>query len=291
MTIEDTVKVKAIDMVCNLLTPERLAKRGPGFILYDKLNSSDAVKQGTTAEQLLEKMDTAGIEKAFLLAEKSGSKYFGATWNPTYEEVAAVVQRYPDRFYALAGIDPWEGMEGVRQLEYAVKDLGYIGAHLYPHWFRMAPDHAKYYPFYAKCVELDIPIQMQVGHCLVYRSDTPPLPSVGRPILLDTIACDFPELKLIGIHIGYPWVEEMISVANKHKNVYIGSDAYAPRYWKPEFIHFINTYGQNKVIFGTDHPVIEPVRAMQEIEELDLRPSAKRKLLRENVLRLYNLPD
>ena len=81
-----------------------------------------------------------------------------------------------------------------------------------------------------------------------------PLRSVGRPITLDTIACDFPELKIIGIHTGWPWVEEMISVAWKHPNVYIGSDAYAPKFWKPEFVQFINSWGQDKVLLdGLSH--------------------------------------
>ena len=184
-------------------------------------------------------------------------------------------RKYPTRFRGLAGIDPTEGMEGVRQLEYAIKELGFIGAHLYPHWFELAPDHRKYYPFYAKCVELDVPIQMQVGHCLVYSTDRP-LTSVGRPILLDTIACDFPELKLIGIHTGWPWVEEMISVAWKHPNVYIGSDAYAPKYWKPEFVHFINSWGQDKVLFGTDFPIIDFERATREVGELGFKERAKK---------------
>ena len=64
-----------------------------------------------------------------------------------------------------------EGMDGVRQLETAVKDFGFIGAHLYPHWFELPPNHAKYYPFYAKCIELDIPVQMQVGQSLIYAKE------------------------------------------------------------------------------------------------------------------------
>ena len=279
-----------IDAVCNLLTPERVARRGEGQILYTHtFKGSAAGREGVTVEQLLERMDALGIERAFLIAEKAGSKYHGAFWNPTYEEIAEVTAAYPDRFSALAGIDPLEGMEGVRQLESAVRDMGFIGAHLYPHWFEMEPDHRKYYPFYAKCVELNVPIQMQVGQCLIYRNDIPPLRSVGRPIFLDTVACDLPELKIIGIHTGYPWVEEMISVAAKHPNVYIGSDAYAPRYWKPEFVHFINSWGQDKVIFGTDFPVIDQERALREIDGLNLKPEARKKLLRENAVRVYNL--
>ena len=207
-----------------------------------------------------------------------------------YEIVADVVSKYPKRFKGLAGIDPTEGMEGVRKLEHAVRELGFVGAHVYPHWFEMAPHHRKYYPFYAKCVELSIPIQMQVGHCLLYSRERP-LKSVGRPITLDTIACDFPELKIIGIHTGWPWVEEMISVAWKHPNVYIGSDAYAPKFWKPEFVQFINSCGQDKVLFGTDFPIIDFERATREINDLGLKEDSKQKLLWKNTAHVYGLSE
>ena len=177
---------------------------------------------------------------------------------------------------------------GTHQLEHAVKELGFIGAHLYPHWFELAPDHAKYYPFYAKCVELDIPIQMQVGQSMIYSPELPRR-SVGRPITLDAVACDFPELKIIGIHIGSPWAEEMIAMAWKHANVFICTDAYAPKYWPPALVHFLNSYGKDKVMFGTDFPVVTFDRARREIEALNLRPEAKSMLLRENVRRIYKL--
>jgi predicted TIM-barrel fold metal-dependent hydrolase len=180
-------------------------------------------------------------------------------------------------------------MEGVAALEEAITEMDFIGAHLYPHWFYMAPDHRKYYPFYTKCVELDVPIQMQVGHCLVSLKNHPPQRSVGRPITLDRIACDFPELKLVGVHTGYPWVEEMISVAYKHPNVYIGTDAYAPSHWKPELVNFIDSWGSDKVLFGTDYPVLSMEQAMDEIDELGLKPESKRKLLWENTARVYDI--
>jgi uncharacterized protein len=279
-----------IDIVINLHTPEVLAFRPRWYegFLGDKIGAERQLIEGLTVEQYLERLDRAGIQIAFIAAAKSGSIGHPSNWHLPYEMVHEVVQAYPTRFRGLAGIDPNEGMAGVRRLEYAVKELGFVGAHLYPHWFEMAPDHRKYYPFYAKCVELDVPIQMQVGHCLVYSRDRP-LPSVGRPILLDTIACDFPELKLIGIHTGWPWVEEMISVAWKHPNFYIGSDAYAPRYWKPEFVHFINSWGQNKVLFGTDFPIVDFERATREIGELDLRPESREKLLWRNAARVYGI--
>jgi predicted TIM-barrel fold metal-dependent hydrolase len=179
-------------------------------------------------------------------------------------------------------------MAGVRAFERAVREYGFVGGHFYPHWFELAPDHARWYPFYAKCVELDVPVQLQVGQSLVY-DPTRPLKSVGRPITLDAVACDFPELKLVGIHVGIPWTEEMIAMAWKHPNVYIGCDAHSPRYWPQSFVHFINTFGQDKVIFGTDYPVLDFERTLREIDALNLRPVALEKLLRENARRLYRL--
>jgi uncharacterized protein len=129
---------------------------------------------------------------------------------------------------------------------------------------------------------------MQVGHCLVYNPHRR-LPSVGHPICLDRIAMDFPDLKLIGIHIGYPWYEEMISVAWKHPNVHIGLDAYAPKHWPEATRHYMNSFGQDKVMFGTDWPVVDPERAMSDVAEMDWKPEAKRKVMRDNALKLYGL--
>ena len=106
---------------------------------------------------------------------------------------------------------------------------------------------------------------------------------------MDAVACDFPELKLIGIHVGIPWVEEAIAMAWKHANVYLGCDAHSPRYWPQSFVHYLNSYGQDKVIFGTDFPVLDFERTRTEIEALELKPTAKRKLLRENAIRIYGL--
>jgi predicted TIM-barrel fold metal-dependent hydrolase len=284
--------VKAIDAVVNIQTEETLSYRPADRkeFYVDKIGVDEGTFSGISHAEMLRRMDEAGIEKAFLIAAKIGREGLPGTYHLPYKLVADAVAVHPDRFFGLAGIDPFEGMKGVRALEHAVKELGFIGAHLYPHWFELAPDHAKYYPFYAKCVELDIPIQMQVGQSLVYSPENPKR-SVGQPITLDAVACDFPELKLIGIHIGIPWHDEMIAMAWKHKNVYIGCDAHAPKYWPDSFIKYINTYGQDKVIFGTDFPVIDFKRAMDDIADLEIRPEPLAKLFRHNVVKLYGLKD
>ena len=281
----------AIDIVCNLFTPQEVQQGQTGVDEYflDQVRFPAELRPGVPLETYLEKMDRARIQRSLLVAVRAGDLRIRGSFEIPYTRVADICQRYPDRFSGLAGVDPTRGMQGLRDLEYAVKEYGFVGAHLYPHWFGLPPDHARYYPIYAKCCELEIPIMMQVGHCLRYQRERV-LPSVGQPITLDQIAIDFPELVLIGIHLGYPWTEEMISVAWKHENVYIGSDAYAPRHWPESFVHFINTWGKDKVLFGTDWPVIDPERAITEIEALELRPESKQKFLRDTALRLFRLP-
>ncbi len=282
----------AIDIVCNLFTPQEVQQGQTGVDEYflDQVRFPAELRPGVPLEPYLEKMDRARIQRSLLVAVRAGDLRIKGSFEIPYDRVADICQRYPDRFSGLAGVDPTRGMQGLRDLEYAVKEYGFVGAHLYPHWFGLPPDHARYYPIYAKCCELEIPLMMQVGHCLRYQRERI-LPSVGRPITLDQIAIDFPELVLIGIHLGYPWTEEMISVAWKHENVYIGSDAYAPRHWPESFVHFINTWGKDKVLFGTDWPVIDPERAIKEIDALELRPESKQKFLRDTALRLFRLPE
>jgi uncharacterized protein len=290
--------IAAIDAVANIWTPEALAGRPDRRAFYvDKMRVASSTFEGVELDEMLRRMDAAGIERAFLIAAKCGPVAPDRTgpsacYHVPYAIVARAVARYPERFHALAGIDPTEGMTGVRALERAVRDDGFIGAHLYPHWFELAPDHARYYPFYAKCVELGVPIQMQVGQSMIYDPSYPRR-SVGRPITLDAVACDFPELVLVGIHVGIPWTDEMIAMAWKHPNVYIGCDAHSPKYWPASFVQYLNTYGQDKVIFGTDWPVLDFARTRAEIEALGLRPESKRKLLRGNANRVYalGLPD
>ena len=290
MSEENNYDYKAIDAVVNIWTREALSQRpdwGDDFFV-GKMNAKDSLMTGLSLDEMLERMETAGIEKAFLIAAHAGRVGMPGCYHMPYEIVARACEEYPDRFYGLAGIDPFDGMEGVRAFEDAVQNMGFIGAHLYPHWYELAPDHAKYYPFYAKCCELDVPIQMQVGQSMVYSKEYRTR-SVGQPITLDAVACDLPELKLIGIHVGIPWHDEMISMAWKHENIYIGCDAHRPKYWPKSFTHYVNSYGQDKVIFGTDFPVLDFKKTTDDINEIGFKPEVRRKLMRDNAIRIYGL--
>jgi len=282
--------ILSIDTVVNLHTPEVVALR-PGWsgrFHQRAFGRDDSVMEGYSLARMLELMDASGTERAFLVAHKTGQLGLPGSWHLPFEMVADAVSRHPDRFLGLAGIDTTEGMEGVRALEHAVRDLGFIGAHGYPHWFELPPDHARWYPYYTKCCELGVPILLQVGQSLIY-DPARPLQSVGRPITLDPVACHFPELKLVGIHVGIPWADEMIAMAYKHPNVFIIADAHAPKHWPESFVRFIDSYGRSKVMYGTDFPVLEFARYRREVDALGLRPEARRLFLRDNAIRVFGL--
>lgn len=278
---------RIIDIVVNLWTPDLTANYTPKLNqFWSKVKILGQTSQGIPLEDEIGRMDAAGIEKGLMIATTGGWKGSDIWFEKPVKRIAEVVAEHPDRFKGVVGINCTEIVPWMRHVESAVKEYGFVGAHLYPHWFGEEPGHRMYYPFYAKCAELGVPLQIQIGHSAQHF-----LPTVAKPMTLDRVAMDFPELKIIGIHIGYPWVEEAISVCWKHKNLFLGCDAHSPKYWDPSFIRFINTRGQDKVLFGTDWPVIDFERTVEEIEALELREVPKRKLLFENAVRVYGLGD
>jgi predicted TIM-barrel fold metal-dependent hydrolase len=199
------------------------------------------------------------------------------------DEVTAYTEAFPDRFVGLAGYNPFRIKESLAEIERAVRDHHFRGVYVHIYGFDMPIHDARMYPLYAKCVELDVPVSLQVGHVLEG------MPSEhARPIYLDRVACDFPDLKLVGAHTGWPWVEELISVCYKWDNVYLGVDAWMPKYLKPEIVQFMNNrMGQDRALWGTNG--LPWKENLAQVDELGLRPEARRKLLRENAVQLFKL--
>ncbi|MEM9287027.1 MAG: amidohydrolase family protein [Pseudomonadota bacterium] len=278
---------KAIDIVVNLFGPDQVAAGQTGFDqdFMRQVRMPPEMWGGVGMDEYLRLMDEAGVEHSLLVAVRAGDPRWKGSFEIPYDDVARWCDAHPDRFSGLAGADPTRGMAQLQDLERA-KDLGFVGVHAYPHWFSLAPDQARWYPIYAKCCELELPYMLQVGQNLIYQKDVR-LPSVAKPILLDQVAIDFPDLKLIGIHVGTPWADEMIAMAWKHENVFIGIDAYAPKHLPRSLVHYMNSYGSHKVLFGTDWPVIHPQRSLREIADFNLRPDAEARLLRENALQVF----
>lgn len=283
-------KAGAIDIVVNAFTPLEVENNQTGFDanFMAQVRMPEEMRGGVSIEDYLRKMDAAGIERSLLIAVRAGEPAWQGSFEIPYQQIAQYCDAYPDRFSGLAGVDPTRGIQQLKELDHAVKELGFVGAHFYPHWFRMPPDSALCYPIYSRCEELGIPIMMQVGQNLIYQKDVR-LPSVAKPILLDQVAIDFPNLVLIGIHIGVPWTDEMIAMAWKHENVYVGIDAYAPKHLPASLKHYMNSYGSHKVMFGTDWPVIDPERAVREMQEHEFRPESLEQVMRGNAVRVFRL--
>lgn len=245
-------------------------------------------------EEAVAILDDAGVQIAFLTSLKQGFHRRMRLNGPrdrmildvSFRDLAPYLEKYPKRFRGLYGINPWLMMDGVRELEEAVKEHGFVGA--VTHVAGFAPFNDKiWYPFYAKCAELDIPVITQAGHFGEFMPE-----GWAHPLLLDDVAMDFPELRIVGGHTAWPWSNEMIAVALKDPNVYISVEAHLPRYFEPSLVKYINTRGQDKVMWGSDWPVTDPKRNLQQIDELGLREEPKNKLLRENAVRVFKLePD
>lgn len=279
--------IQAIDFMFYVATPEFIHKWNEakkGELICRMERAIGGLPQFDSIEAMLTKMDEAGVGKVFITQCKMWS--YWNKWmymDTTLEEVAQYTKRYPDRFVGLAGYNPFRIKQSLEELERAVRNYGFKGVYIHIYGFDIPLHDRKMYPLYAKCVELDIPVSMQVGHVLEA------MPSEhARPIYLDWIASDFPTLKIVGAHTGWPWVEELISVCYKWDNVYFGIDAWMPKYLKPEIIQFINSrMGQDRCLWGTNG--LPWKESLDQVEALGLREETKRKLLRDNAVELFGV--
>jgi predicted TIM-barrel fold metal-dependent hydrolase len=225
-------------------------------------------------------MDQASVERALI------SAWYGPE-GPliTNDEVAGFVARYPDRLVGVASVDLRQPVAAVRELRRAVHDLGFRALRIVPWLWGLPPNDRRYYPLYAECVELGIPFCTQVGHTGPLRTS-----ETGRPIpYLDDVALEFPDLVIVGGHIGYPWTVEMIALATKYPNVYIDTSAYVSHRYPPELVDYLRGHGRRKVLFGSNFPMITPERALAKFDALGLDEEATELFLSGNARRVFGL--
>jgi predicted TIM-barrel fold metal-dependent hydrolase len=244
-------------------------------------------KLTTTVEKFVLQLNKMGVEKAviFNLDEETPSGIAGLP-NDYYAEI---VRKFPDKFIGFAGIDPLKGMEAIREIR-RVYDLGLRGVAIRPFMFKIPPTHAKMYPIYATCVELNIPIWFHLS--INYSTNSM---EYERPIFLDAVAQDFPELKMIAGHGGWPWINEMVAVAWRNPNIYIDIASYLPKYvgmkdtgWEP-LIHYGNSVLQDQILFGSTWLFmgLSIKQLADEVYKLPLKEDVKHKWLYQNAARLF----
>jgi predicted TIM-barrel fold metal-dependent hydrolase len=269
-----------VDAWAQPATKESLEKLPEVVRLFKQSGSTRVMETGLTTEQIIESMDRAGIQKLMLSAWHRPGQ-----WIHHNDDVAEMVSRYPDRFVGVAAVNLEKPVEAVRELERAVKELGFKALRVVPWLWNRPPNDKLYFPLYVKCIELDIAFCTQVGHT------GPLMPSeTGRPVpYLDEVALIFPKLKIVGGHIGHPWTDEMIGLAWKHENVYIDTSAYLPRYYPPQLIHYIKTYGRDKVLFGTNFPQLSLEKCVEQVKEIGLPEEIEAKFFGGNAVRVFKL--
>lgn len=248
--------------------------------LFKQSGSSHLIENGLTPAQIVAEMDRAGIQTLMLSAwHRPGVNIY------SNDLIAEMIAEFPDRFIGVAAVNLEKPVEAVRELDRAVNQLGFKALRVIPWLWKLPPNDKLYFPLYVKCVELDIPFCTQVGHT------GPLMPSeTGRPVpYLDEVALVFPELKIVAGHIGHPWTDEMIGVAWKHENVHIDTSAYLPRYYPPQLLHYMKTYGQDKVLFGSNFPMLSLEKCVQQVDELGLADDVKAKFLFQNAQRVFKL--
>jgi uncharacterized protein len=201
------------------------------------------------------------------------------------DEVAGWVKQHPDRFAGIGSVDLARPMDAVRELRRCVKQLGFKGLRLLPWLWNLPPDDRRYYPLYAECCELGIPFCLQVGHTGPLCPSEP-----GRPIpYLDHVALEFPELVIVGGHIGYPWTQEMIALATKYPNVHIDTSAYKISRYPRELVDYLRGHGRRKVLFGSNYPMLMPAECLQGLDGLELDAETRALFLAGNARRVFGL--
>jgi predicted TIM-barrel fold metal-dependent hydrolase len=237
-------------------------------------------KVTVTPAEFEKQLDEAGIE-------------WGMTDFPVDDDSAAYLSHLSERLYGVAAYNPFEGADAVKELEIAIREKGLKAVYASPyHWGIKASD-PRFYPCYAKAVELDIPVFIYTA--MNYRTDYPM--DVGRPLYLDRVAIDFPRMRIVARCGGWPWVPELVGVARRHQNVYIDTSSHRPKYLAVAgsgfemLMQFGNTLLQDRVVFasGSGDLGLPIGQIVEEMQALPLKDEVKEKWLYKNARQLLRM--
>ncbi|MCA9688899.1 MAG: amidohydrolase family protein [Nannocystaceae bacterium] len=260
-------------------TPEFLAD--PMFASLRRWMGLARVPDDIPLAFTLAALDVAKVDRALI----------SAWWGPdgpllANDDVAALTRAHPDRLIGIGSVDLRRPMAAVAEARRCVEELGFVGIRVLPWLWELPPDDRRYYPIYAACVELGVPFCTQVGHTGPLRGS-----EFGRPIPhIDNVALDFPALKIVAGHVGYPWTDEMVALATKYENVFIDTSAYKPARLPLQLVAFLRGHGRRKVMFGSNWPMIQPAACLQQLDMLELDDEARGLYLDGNAARVFGLP-
>lgn len=255
------------------INPNIAAPSG-GDVRYLFPGLAERLEHGTTLSELIDQMDAAGVTHGVLCSGYSGPD--DRAW------VQAARQKYPERFAASHVVDPRAGMAAVRQVEELAAD-GYRLIRMLGLETQLYYNDPAYYPVYAKCIELGLPVGLNVGF------PGPQVPSkYQEPLPIDDVCAFFPELVVVLQHGGEPWVDTCVKLMIKWPNVHYMTSAIAPKHVPAEVIQYANTRGFDRVMFASDFPLLTHERCMPEAAALPFRSQDHfDRFIGGNALRLF----
>lgn len=208
------------------------------------------------------------------------------------EEIAEIAAENNDVLIPFGSVDPLQGKAAVTRLRRLVDDYGVKGFKFHPSLQGFEPNDRSFYPLYSALVEAGVPALFHTGQTGIGAG----LPGghgiklrYSDPMLLDDVAADFPDLTIVMAHPSVPWVDAQISIATHKANVYIDLSGWSPKYFPPQLVKAANTMLRNKVLFGSDFPVIQVDRWMSDFAGLDIKPEVTPLILKNNALRVLGL--
>ena len=205
------------------------------------------------------------------------------------EEVVQFANENSDIAIPFASIDPRRGADGVAEAKRLVSAGVVRGLKLHPPVQQFFPNDSLAYPLYEVFAEARLPVVFHTGHSGI-GSGLPGGGGVrlkyGNPLPIDDVAVDFPTLPIIMAHPSFPWQDEAISICLHKPNVYIDLSGWSPKYFSPTLIQYANTLLKNKVMFGSDYPLITPDRWLSDFEKIGIRDEVRPLILKENAARL-----
>lgn len=235
--------------------------------------------------EIVRELDEREVEIAVITGRDCEKTYDVPANNKSVLEFCAA---YPEKFVGFYGLDPHKGMGAVRELEHAVKELGMKGAAIDPYLAKLYPNDAKYYPIYAKCCELNIPIIFTTGPATLVEGAV--MDHVA-PRYIDFVARDFPELKIVISHGGYPWVNEAIFVTQRNANVFLEVSEFELSPQSDAYIQAANTIIPDQFLFASAHPFVEQKDALKIYKELPFSKKVRKKIMYKNARRLLGLDE
>ena len=230
------------------------------------------------------------LKMAFVVFTVDGEK--GASRRITNEEIAELAHQNADVAIPFASINPHRGAEGVRMAKRLISEYKVKGFKFHPSVQDFFPNDRMAYPLYEAIAEAKLPALFHTGQTGV-GAGTPGGGGIrlkySNPMLLDDVAADFPDMPIILAHPSFPWQEEALSVATHKPQVYIDLSGWSPKYFPPNLVQYANTLLKDKILFGSDYPVLAPEKWMEEFGKLPIKPEVRPLIMKENAVKLLKL--